>query len=449
MDKFCVILRVTRTTIEIRYKINNDRVEFLTLDKNGPEIPLAFYLNGDELIVGRYAEERAQMNDSNAYVNYFELIKDRSRVFQFAGEQRPVEQLLYLGVESYLAVFLKEKLLSSEWSIESKRQSFPLMISFAGDVSNNERRFVLGLFAKAGYGNVREVFVENYLFSIVAPLKDNKILLSGLGGDLYINYYPSMDGPSQKNKKIEGLGNDSRYHVCAAVIYDELKKSNPWIMAQKQNNMGLLLQEAEKVLSCSTPLYLGHLELDTGESGDFQINKKDLENKMTNSHNTSTVINELDHFIEVNSIKPADVDIILEGGVNTDYFASRLRASFPSVYNVSYSNYDSLWEMVFKTVYNSNKPEDNGATPNKNNHGVPSAPLPPPPHSGQPSTPPTPRKKQSTLPPPPPPGRPSQPPTPKKANAPTPPPPMPTKTKKPIVPPPPPSGGKTSKTNNK
>ena len=76
-------------------------------------MPLAFYINGNEFIMGNYARDRAIVGDPNAYNNYFELIKDPSKVFLFFGVQRPLKQLLYLGIERYLTHFLLGKFVTT------------------------------------------------------------------------------------------------------------------------------------------------------------------------------------------------------------------------------------------------------------------------------------------------------------------------------------------------
>lgn len=442
MSKYCVIVRLSKNTIEFRYQIDNDQVEFLTLNEKEPEIPLAFCLNGDELIMGKYAQERASMNDSSAFTNYFELIKDRSKVFTYAKEQRPIEQLLYIGVERYLSAFLKEKLLGDDWTIESKRKDFPLRFSFASDVANNERRFVIDLFIKAGYRNVAELPIEDVLFSVTAPSTKPKVLLAGLGGDLYMSHYPNPK-TCKCCRSLPGIGTDPRFALCAELIFDEIQKSIPWLSARKEDNMELLIAESGKVLQSKSPLYMGNIVFDTGEEGDFQININNLENQLKHSQTSMSMISELEYFLKMEALQPNQVDIVLEGGVNTDYFASRLHDKFTSVFNVSLSDYIQVWNRVFNSVdltppdiqtsgENQSRPDLPGLPPINNKRSTPpqqinqnevrrSTPMPP----GPPPMPSQNKNKVATPAPPPAPTPPPMPSTPtRKQTAPPPPPPV-------------------------
>ena len=135
--KFCVLIKIRRNIISFWYQIKGSNYSPLKI-KESNEVPLYFYVNGNDFIFGNYARDRYYCNDPFAHGDYFKIITDPSKQFCIYGNKKPLKQLLYLGIEQYLDFFIKNVIYKSE-SIESYRQNFPLRLSFDSDIEVKEK----------------------------------------------------------------------------------------------------------------------------------------------------------------------------------------------------------------------------------------------------------------------------------------------------------------------
>lgn len=419
--KYCVIAKITRHTIEFRYQIDNDSVEILALRDSEQVIPLAFCLNGSELLMGKYALERVACGDPYAYTDYFELIKDSTKVFKYANEDRPIKQILYLGVERYLSFFLREKLLASDGSISSNRPDFPLRFCFSQDITGNERRFVIEQFNAAGYRNVAEIELEKTLFHIVTNNSNrDKLLLTGLNGDLIMSYFNSQTCKSELTKTLSGLGSDPRYKKCIDIIIDYIKSDNPFFDVDIESNMPALMDEARKILQSDQTVMQGNVFFNDGSSYDYEISRLELRQQLSQCDNNQLFLSEVEYLINTQGISNHLLDVIMEESVNTDYFIDKIRNKFPNVYGVTTMQYRQMWAQIFSTI-DLNPPKiESPKIPT-----LPPSPSIPKDSPKSPIAPPTPKV----------PSTPQVPPTPQRATMPPPPPKAPTAPSRPTPPP--------------
>ncbi|MEI6853187.1 MAG: hypothetical protein WCL06_10105, partial [Bacteroidota bacterium] len=153
---YCVLVHISRSTISFWYQQEGVSFEPLA-QKEGNIVPLYFYVNSNDFIVGSFARERfLNGDDKHAYGNYFDTIADPSKYFTIYGNQKHVKFLLYYAVEQYLSHFLNTVLYKNE-SIEEFRDNFPLRFSFSSDIVQKEKLMVESLFLESGYDNVETV----------------------------------------------------------------------------------------------------------------------------------------------------------------------------------------------------------------------------------------------------------------------------------------------------
>lgn len=345
--EYCVLVKISKKTIEFFYQIDGGNVEFLALSDREQEIPLAFYLNGDEFIMGEYAMERVKMNDSNAFFPYFDLIREPGKFFTFSGVQRPIKQLLYLGVERYLSEFLRNKLILQDSSIDSNRASIPLRLCFNRDVTVPEKQIVLDIFRESGYGNVNIVETDMTIFDTLSSNNKCKLFLTGLNGDLYMNFFKSKTDKCESSKMLEGIGSDPRYRICADLLFNEITESNPYFFIDKESNFESFLKEAGKIFESTLPIVMGSIRLLSGESCDYSINKAILDDRLKQMSASLTLLSETDYFLRTLSVEPNDVDIILDGGVNTDFFVEKLHEKYPCVYQMTDTHRRKILKEIF------------------------------------------------------------------------------------------------------
>ena len=90
----CVLVKISRNELSFWYQIQGS--PYSTLEMNeGNIIPLYFFVNGSDFVIGNFARERANLNDPNSYSEYFDIIKDPSKYFTIHGDSKPVKQLIY------------------------------------------------------------------------------------------------------------------------------------------------------------------------------------------------------------------------------------------------------------------------------------------------------------------------------------------------------------------
>ena len=133
-----VVVKISRKELHFWYQSEGSPFSPLEM-KEGNVVPLYFYINGNDFVMGNFARDRSNMNDPNSYCDYFEIITDPSKYFTIHGDSKPVKQLLYYGIENYLSHFIKTVLYKND-SIESYRQNFCLRFWFDTDIEEKEKK---------------------------------------------------------------------------------------------------------------------------------------------------------------------------------------------------------------------------------------------------------------------------------------------------------------------
>ena len=234
---FCVLVKISKHKVSFWYQSGSSPYAALII-RGSHEVPLYFYVNGTEFIFGEdIAMNRFNSNDSNAYGNYFEIIKDPGRHFTIAGNTKPVKQLLYYGIEKYLNFFITQVLYKND-SLESYRQGFPLRFWFESDIEGKEKSLIENLFNEAGYDNVERVDYNENLFQVLASLNitnANKavLMLNGINNTLYIELYKNILAPITENSKLEGHGADPSVKLLAEMILEDILAQESYLNVNK------------------------------------------------------------------------------------------------------------------------------------------------------------------------------------------------------------------------
>lgn len=223
--RYCVLIKISKQRLCFWYQIENSDFAPLSL-KDGSDIPLYFYVSGNDFRVGHFARERHNVNDRNAYQDYFSLIQDPSKYFVLHGDSKPIKQLLYYGIENYLSHFIKTILFKNE-SIEAYRINFCLRFWFDDDISKPERYLVENLFKEAGYENVKEIDSSVHINNVISEQSTSnrsRLFLSSVNNDLYIKLFNYPKYTFQSHYKLEDLGSDPRAKILAKLILEDIKK---------------------------------------------------------------------------------------------------------------------------------------------------------------------------------------------------------------------------------
>ena len=361
--------------------------------KDGNEIPLAFYVSGNDFKVGQFAKERVNVNDPFAYSNYFEIVQDPSKRFLLHDDSKPVKQLLYYGIENYLSHFIKTILFKNE-SIEAFRTSFCLRFWFEDDISKPERLLVENLFREAGYENIEEIDFGYHINKIASELtqsNNSRLFLSAITNDLYIKLYTYPGYGFQGLVKLDELGSDPRAKILAKLILEDIKEASPHIYFEEDNEVAHIVSHCASLLNNLTPIMRSEIELSSGTRTEYKIRLSDLEDRMMYSRGIEDkVMPRLESIMNENGQSSSNIDIILFGNdINTDYFKEKLNKKFPYVVGISSTAQLKILKSIFASIVTSGYRIQASMAPGNLGGAVnlPSPSAPPSPVSGRPAAP--------------------------------------------------------------
>lgn len=354
---YCVLVKISKRMVSFWYQSERSSYAPLII-KETNEVPLYFYVNGNDFIFGNAARDRFYSNDPKAFGNYFEIIKDPSKHFSIYGNKKPVKQLFYYGIEQYLSHFINTVLYKSD-SIESYRQYFPLRFLFETDIEDKEKLLIETLFIEAGYDNVERIDGNDFLFKVLYEkgiLKAGKsvLLLNGIDNTLYLELYKNIPGALSAFSTIEGQGADPRVKILADMIIEYITAQNPYLSIDKEIEANSLLLYTANLLENITPIIKGDAVLTDGQSYWFRVNERNLNDRLLYYSNDSIIYAAIDDLLKSNSISIDNVIILLGSEeINTSYFSNKLLNKYPNVKGVDTSHNIDTMKLIFYKIAES------------------------------------------------------------------------------------------------
>jgi len=355
---FCVLIKISRTSITFWCQQQAAIFEPLAR-KEGNVIPMYFYVNGNDFIVGKFAKERFLNGDTTCcYGDYFKLIEDPSKYFTIFGNQKHVKFLLYYAVEQYLSHFLNTVLYKND-SIEEYRNSFPLRFMFSSDIVQKERLLVMSIFSESGYDNVDTLSYLTFLFQ---GLNNQKIinsqlpiiLLTGLDGNLYIELFSEASSFPIDEEVLDEQGADPRIKIMAKMLYESAISSNH-ISLNEKNEIAHLLHSAKDFLDQASAIPRGDITLSDGTNCYVQLKKKELNDRLMYYSGEEKIFRAIDNLLKKNSIHENKVQFVLNGeAVNTSYFIERLKKKFSQVIGTPTNIENEVLKLAFKNIAEAN-----------------------------------------------------------------------------------------------
>ncbi|KRT17487.1 hypothetical protein ASU31_02785 [Pedobacter ginsenosidimutans] len=356
--KFCVLAKISKRTVSFWYQSDSNPYAPLKM-KESNEIPLYFYVNGNDFIFGAAARERFYKNDPHAYGNYFEITKDPSKHFIIYGNKKPVKQLFYYGIEQYLSHFLNTVLYKAD-SIESYRQQFPLRFLFDDDIEDNEKSLIETLFQEAGYFNLDRVGYNHTLFNILAQkqvLPNNKaiLLMNGIDDVLYLKLYKNIKADVLGSAKLVGQGADPRVKILADMIVEYIILQNSYLSINKENEISFLLPFCAGLLQNINPIINGEAELSDGNRYWFNIKGKNLNDRLHYYANDGMIFRAIDDLLKVNNLSADNVMILLGSEeINTLYFSEKLLKKYHHVVALRPLDVKDTMQSIFQEIASIN-----------------------------------------------------------------------------------------------
>ncbi|MBB5623488.1 hypothetical protein HDE69_004574 [Pedobacter cryoconitis] len=356
--KFCVLAKVSKRSVSFWYQSDGNAYAPLSI-KESNEIPLYFYVSGNDFIFGGAARERFNRHDPNAYGNYFEIIKDPSKHFIIYGNKKPVKQLFYYGVEQCLSHFLNTVLYKVD-SIESYRQHFPLRFLFDTDIEDKEKSLIENLFQEAGYFNLDRIHFNKILFGVLVQkeilVKEKAILLlSAIDDVLYLKLYKNANAEEIGSFKLEGQGADPRVKILANMIVEYIISQNPYLSIDKDIETAFLLPFCVSLLENPDAIIKGDAELADGNKYWFKVNERNLTDRLQYYSNDNMIYTAIDDLLKSSSLTVQDVVILLgTEAISTSYFSGKLLKRYHYVKEVTSAAIKDTMKSVFEEVSSSN-----------------------------------------------------------------------------------------------
>jgi hypothetical protein len=356
--KFCVLAKISKRSISFWYQSDRNAYAPLSIMESN-EVPLYFYVNGNDFIFGTAARDRFNRHDPNAYGNYFEIIKDPGKHFSIYGNKKPVKQLFYYGVEQYLSHFLNTVLYKTD-SIESYRQHFPLRFLFDTDIEDNEKSLIEHLFKEAGYFNLDRVDFNKVLFGVLTqkselPKGKAVLLLSSVDDVLYLKLYKDTLTEATGSFKLEGQGADPRVKILADMIVEYIIVQNSYLSIDKDAEIAALLPFCVRVLENISPIIKGDAELTDGNKYWFKVNERNLNDRLQYYANDGMIYSAIDDLLKSAGLVAQEVVILLgTEEISTSYFSAKLLRKYPYVMAVKAADTGDTMKSVFAEISSSN-----------------------------------------------------------------------------------------------
>lgn len=355
--EFCVLIKIAKRSVSFWYQIDGNSHAPLSM-KESHEIPLYFYVNGNDFIFGNSARDRFNRHDPNAYGNYFEIIKDPGKHFSIYGNKKPIKQLFYYGIEQYLSHFLNAVLYKVD-SIESYRQHFPLRFLFDTDIDDHEKSLIELLFQEAGYFNLDRVLFNKQLFEVLAqkavlPKDKAVLLLSGIDDVLYLNLYKNINAEAIGFFKLSGQGADPRVRILADMIVEYIIVQNSYLAIDKDVEIPFLLPFCASLLENTKQIIMGDAELSDGNSFWFKINERNLNDRLQYSSNDGMIYTVIDDLLKSGGLLVDNVVILLgTEEISTSYFLNKLQKRYHHVKEVNIVDIHDAMKSVFSVIAES------------------------------------------------------------------------------------------------
>jgi hypothetical protein len=352
---FCVIVKISRHKVSFWYQSGSSPYASLII-KDSNEVPLYFYVNGTDFIFGEdLALNRFNSNDSDAFGNYFEIIKDPAKHFTIAGNKKPVKQLLYHGIEKYLHFFITQVLYKND-SLESYRQDFPLRFWFESDIEDKEKSLIENIFNEAGYHNVERLDYNEFLFQALASASvinpdSSVLLLNGINNTLYIELYNNISTPITQSSKLEGHGADPSVQLLAEMILEDILAQESYLTVNKEAEIAFLLPYSAIHLENITPIIKGDALLTDGEKHYFEVRHRVLNERLLYYSNDIVIYAAINDILSSNNINTENITVLMGSKViNTPFMINKLLAKYPNVKGVDQKYLNDAIKGMFAKV---------------------------------------------------------------------------------------------------
>lgn len=319
-----LLVEISSETIQLWGYPKNGTPELLSV--NGEtSLPPFLYSQEGELKVNKFAQERFRKNDPNAYGN-FALNVDKTQ--KFKGDTRTLADIFVFALSNILSESDQSELLNIY-----NDKSLPIRFWLSPEIRKNAKVFI-DAFKKADFQNVCE-FTQNKGLQDLFSVNENVIILTGIEGNLYVDFVDQNSVFKGDTSMVTGAGADPRVQVLADLIFKDIHSSDPYV--KEENEKALIIEEARKALEKDSAFYRGNLYSSEGQNYGFKVKKSDVEKELKYKSDSAKIFGELDLMsakqdFSISSNTPV---FILGDAICTDNFSVQISDRYSKIHLIT------------------------------------------------------------------------------------------------------------------
>jgi hypothetical protein len=382
VEDFDLYILVGRKRLKLIYSQNRKDLRSFRYENNS-FTPFYFFSDNNSSLVGEKAKLKFNSSNNNAHYNYFELIKEVTKTFNFFGNEQNIKLLIVRAVEKLINEFLNEIIFSTK-NIYELKDKINLNLVFYSDINENEINLVNDLFKKEGFTKTKS-FNYNYLllnyldlYRKVGSFK-GYITSDSIDQDLHLSYYDSL---KRNNYKKKDVGNKIAENPIIKIIAERLigyaidsKGFNLDREAELKKHSLLLIDVAEKLKSKRE--FYQDITLSNGVTEKVKIKFSQINNTLiTQSHFTKD-FGFIQEFHKKTNLQQSDVIFILHGDIHSTHYADKIKSNYAHVY-VSEEPSTEIFQLFYKDPECANKGNLTLTKPKIVETKTSPPPLPPP-----------------------------------------------------------------------
>ena len=251
MMDYKIIVTISHQFISFEYSLRGGETGVLPMSRVGWPAPLAFYCTENGITIGADALQASQRGVMNAFCNYFKLLRNDTLRYEYAGESKPINNLLRDAAETVFREFYRDVLFNRCGKLEDNRCKMPLAIVCEGNVEAHERNFVENSFRDSGYNSVQVLPYDYFLGKYISQLLNNgspcKYYLSAWseGDDMILTLFDSQK--ELDRVVLEGLCKDPRLDYVIKSIWGDISGQNGFLNYESEYD--IIRKAAEHFLS--------------------------------------------------------------------------------------------------------------------------------------------------------------------------------------------------------
>ena len=356
-----LFILIGRKKLKLLYCQNNIDIREYEHENNA-HIPFYFYStdNGD-ILLGESAKVKYENLDKNAHYNYFDLIKEVSKKFNFFGGPQKIDKIIIRATEYLINNFLKNVLFSDE-TVYDLKEKLNITLIFYNDVSENEITFVNNVFKKEGYTKIKSFYYNYILLNFLDKKRkigsfNGYIIADSLDNNLHVNYFDNLTRKQYKSNAVgKDLAIDPKIKLLGSTILDvAIDKTGSLVNPEEEiKKHDEVFKHAFKLFNQKAEFNID-IKLSDGAKARVKIKKSRIKNKLIFASEFTKDFSFLDHFYKKTGVQQSDMIFILHNDIHSDNFSDKIKSNYTNVYHSKEPSTE-----VFQLFYTDTKCANNG-----------------------------------------------------------------------------------------